>query len=92
MAVLKRIVGFPLRIGGEQHTGWLPVNATVPPPTPVRDVVINVVIDFDDSGYLLCYESEDGSVYGDTWHETLAEAERAALEQFGVSSSQWQDV
>jgi len=75
---------------GEEHTGLLPAGAAKPLPTPVRDVLLNVEIQFDGSGYLLCYSSTDGTVFGDTWHETLSDAERAATEYFGIDGSEWE--
>ena len=89
MRVVKFINGRPLRIGGEEHTGWLPPGAAKPLPTPVRDVLLNVEIQFDGSGYFLCYLSTDGTVSGDTWHESLSGAERAAADYFGIDGSEW---
>jgi hypothetical protein len=91
MSVAKRVLGLPVRIGGEQHSGWLPVRAAQPLPTPIRDVLMDIEIEFDGYGYLLCYQSRDGSVYGDTWHETLAEAEQTAANSLGVQPSHWRD-
>lgn len=92
MPVLKRISEHKVRIGGTQHSGWLPESASRPLPTPVRDVSFNLEIQFDGYGYLLCYVSQEGDLYGDTWHETLKEAEDVAAEEFGVRPAQWQDV
>ncbi len=92
MSVLKVIHGRPVRIGGQQHTGWLPVGAASPLPTPIRDLLFNFEIQFDGSGYLLCYVSTDNTVYGDTWHESLEEAEASALENFGITSMEWESI
>ena len=92
MTVLKRISGHQVRIGGTQHSGWLPEGASRLLSTPVREVSFNLEIQFDGSGYLLCYVSQEGDLYGDTWHETLDDAEEAAAEDFGVQLDQWQDV
>jgi hypothetical protein len=89
---VKRIVGLQIRIGGNQHSGWLPAGAAVPLPTSVRDVVIDLEIEFDGFGYLLCYASRDGSVSGDTWHPSLNDAEQTASEHFGIQSGQWEDA
>ena len=45
MAVIKRLIGVPIRFGGEEHSGWLPANAAMPPPTPVEDVLVDFEID-----------------------------------------------
>ena len=91
MSVVKKISGHKVRVGGTQHSGWLPEGAATPLPTPVRDIEFNIRIEFDGAGYLLCYVSVDGELYGDTWHETLGDAEEAALEMFGVTPGQWQE-
>lgn len=59
---------------------------------PIRDVSLNLEIQFDGSGYLLCYASQEGDLYGDTWHESLNEAEEVAAEEFGVRDDQWQAI
>lgn len=92
MGVVKRVAGHTVRVGGTQHSGWLPGGAAEPLPTPVRGVTFGIEIDFDGSGSLLCCRSTDGSLYGDTWHETPADAEEAAGELFGVRAEQWQAV
>ena len=91
LTVVKRISGYKLRVGGTQHSGWLPAGASRPLPTPVREVTFNFEIQFDGYGYLLCCVSKEGDLYADTWHETLEDAEEAAAEQFGVTPEQWQD-
>ena len=89
MNVVKRITGMPFQFGGEKHSGWLPPNAAVPKPTPIQDVLLDVEIQFDGHGFLLCYSTQDGVISGDTWHESLSDAEQAAKEQFGIQASQW---
>ena len=92
MTIVKKITGHVARVGGTQHCGWLPEGAAAPLPTPARDVAFNLEIQSDGSGYLLCYASEAGALYGDTWHETLDEAEEQAAEWFGVSRDQWREA
>jgi len=86
-------VGFrKIKIGGQQHSGWLPEGDATPLPTPVRDLKMRFEIT-DDGGsdFLLLYESEDRSVYGDTWHRSIEEAKAAAESSFGIRSQEWQD-
>lgn len=90
MSVVKKVSGHVVRVGGDQHSGWLPEGASTPLPTPARAVAFDIEIQFDDSGYLLCYESREGDLYGDTWHPTLEEAEAEAAERFGVTADHWQ--
>ena len=61
----------------------------MPLPTPIREVVLNLEIQFEEEGYLFCYEAIDGTFSGDTWHETLESAE-AAARAFGIDLSEWQ--
>jgi hypothetical protein len=89
MDVVKRVSGMSFRLGGEEHSGWLPPGAAVPLPAPIHNVLMDIEIQSDGHGYLLCYSSQDGSMCGDTWHETLADAEQTAEEQFGVTAEQW---
>ena len=89
MAVVKHIVDRAIQIGGEHHSGWLPPGASTPLPTPIRDLLLNLEIQFDEGGYLFCYDSTDGSFCGDTWHETRADAEEAARLAFGIDSREW---
>ncbi|MCA1816877.1 MAG: hypothetical protein LC746_10800 [Acidobacteria bacterium] len=91
LTVVKRISGFKTHVGGTQHSGWLPAGAAKPLPTPVREVTFDLEIQFDGHGHLLCYASQGGELYGDTWHETLEDAELAAAEKFGIRPGQWQD-
>jgi hypothetical protein len=90
LKVVKRISGYRLELGGEQHSGWLPSGAAIPPPTPLSPVELDLEIQYDGGGYLLCYESRDGEVHGDTWHSSLEEAERAAAKWFDVQPTDWQ--
>jgi len=81
-----------VKIGGEQHSGWLPEGAATPLPTPKREVKMKFEITDDGGGdYLLVYESEDKSVYGDTWHRSIEEAKIAAESSFGIPKREWQD-
>jgi len=92
MKLIKEINNYKVSTGGEQHTGWLPANASKPQPTPVQEVSLNITIEHDGSGYLLCYTSSDGSIFGDFWHENLEDAESAASEYFGVKSNDWESL
>jgi len=84
MRLVKRVVEHQVTVGGYEHSGWRPEGSSRPLPTPVRDVLMNLEIQFDGSGYLLCYASNDGELSGDTWHQTLEEAQHAAADIFGM--------
>jgi hypothetical protein len=92
MRVFSKIASRRIKVGGEQHTGWLPEGSTTPLPTPVREVEMTFEITDDGGGnFLLLYYSVDKSVHGDTWHESIEEAKDAARSYFGVEINEWQD-
>lgn len=92
MKSIKRVTGLAVQFGGEEHSGWLPPGAAKPLPTPIVNAVLDVEIVFDGFGFLLCWRSRDGFYANDTWHETLAEAERCATERFGIECQDWIDA
>ena len=92
MTVLKQILEHHVIFGGERHSGWLPQGAATPKPTPPNDVALNITIESDGAGYLLCWVSSDRTVAGDLWYQELADAERAATENFGIGNDQWQTI
>lgn len=76
--------------GGEEPSGWLPPGAARPLPTPIEKLVFDLEIVSDGGdGFLLCYQSRDGKVSGDTWHQSLSEAESAAQNWFAARPDQW---
>ncbi len=87
--VIQSIRNRSLTLGGEEHSGWLPANVTHPQPTPIRQVLMKFEIQFDGAGYLLCVETDDQSIKGDTWHQSLEQAEKQAQEWFGVARHEW---
>jgi hypothetical protein len=96
---IKRVVGIPVRFGGVEHSGWLPPGAAKPLPTPIEDLVIDVEIIPTDPASpdssddcLLCYYSRDGKYSADWWFETLADAEIAAQEMFGIEVDSWESA
>ena len=89
MSVVKHITGLPFQFGGEEHSGWLPRGAAKPLPTPVENVILDIEIVFDGSGYLLYWKAREGERFGDLWFETLAQAETGAYEHFGIEKNQW---
>lgn len=82
--MIKRLMGVPVRFGGEVHTGWLPANAATPRPTPVEDALVDFEINEVEDGYILEWLSRNTSHHGDSWHETLEDALEQASTEFGV--------
>ena len=92
MAIIKQVTRLPFCFGGEEPVGWLPPGSAVPLPTPVENVLLTVEIRHDSSGFFLCWYSSDNAKSGDSWHRTLAEAEDAGYEQFGIEATQWESA
>lgn len=91
--VIKRIENFPIQFGGAQHAGWLPHGDAQPLATPVHNLVLDLTIESDGgSGYLVCFESHDGSMCADNWFDSLGAAIQGARDMFGVQPDQWQDA
>jgi hypothetical protein len=98
--IVKKVEGWSFVFGGEAHSGWLPPGAAMPLPTPVEHETLDVRIEATDGGYLLiwtarlsptCRELRPPKA-GDTWHQTLKDAEDDALESFGIQASDWIEV
>jgi len=89
---VKQVRGLCLRLGGEEHRGWLPPGAALPPPIPVREAIVDVHIVDDGSACFLICASRNTLDTWDTWHETVEEAEEAAERVLGVRRQDWQDV
>ena len=58
-------------VAGDQQRGWSPAGNGV---VGIRHVVFHFEIETDPGGHLLVYSSDDGMLYGDTWHESVAAA------------------
>jgi hypothetical protein len=92
MAVIKRLLAVPVRFGGEEHSGWLPANASTPPPTPVEDALVDFEVNELEGGYILEWFSRNTNHHGDSWHETLDDALEQASAEFGVRPEEWHSV
>jgi hypothetical protein len=85
MRVVRRVLNRTVQFGGEEHSGWLPLCAAQPLPTPIIDVLLNLeIVIGDGSRYFLQYSSINTSYIGDTWHEDLEGAIEQARVQFGI--------
>jgi hypothetical protein len=93
MAIIERIDGIRLTLGGEPHSGWLPLGAAAPRPTPMHEIELDLTIESENGGgFLLIFESRDGSIRGDTWHESLADARDEARRSFGIALEAWRPI
>ena len=97
---LKKVEAWPFTFGGEEHNGWLPSEAVMPKPAPTERVLLDVMIEQIEGGYLLVWAARPSatchdklaSKTGDTWHETIEDAESAAREYFGIDHGHWTDT
>ena len=92
MAVIKRLLGVPVRFGGEEHSGWLPANAATPRPTPVEEALVDFEVHEVEGGYILEWYSRNTSHHGDSWHETLDDVLEQARTEFGVRPEEWRSA
>jgi hypothetical protein len=90
VVAIKRLSAVPIRFGGEEHSGWLPANAAIPPPTPVEQAVVDFEISEVEGGYILQWYSRNTSHHGDLWYETLEEALEQASIDWGIRPEEWQ--
>ena len=90
VGVLKQVLGKQIRLGGEEHSGWLPSKAALPRATKVENALVDVRILEIEGGFILEWESRNTDHGSDTWHETIEEAEDQAEHQFGIQASDWQ--
>jgi len=44
MKILKQVLGKQIEFGGEEHTGWLPLQSAFPRATPVEIDLVDVRI------------------------------------------------
>jgi len=63
-------------------------------PSGVRDIEqpSEVVIQEDEGAYFLLRLSPSGVSLADTWHETVEEAKRQALFEYGIVETDWTTV
>jgi hypothetical protein len=90
MRVLKQVLANPIRFGGEKHRGWLPSDAALPPSNQLENAFVDVRILETEGGFILEWESRNTDHGGDTWHQTIGDAEDQAQHQFGIQTSDWQ--
>jgi hypothetical protein len=89
MRIIKHILNRPVSFGGEAHSGWLPDNAIQPQPTPIRTALLDIRIFDDGTGFVLEWHSHNTADHGDTWHESLADAEQQAQRDFDIEPTEW---
>jgi hypothetical protein len=77
-----------MKLGGEEHRGWLPEGASPPLPTPEREVVVDFLIEGDDDGAMLYWHGNDGSKW-DYWRESVDGALSQAEFSWGITRDEW---
>ncbi|MDG2391314.1 MAG: hypothetical protein P8M30_18560 [Planctomycetaceae bacterium] len=92
MGLLLRFPNVTCQTGGEEHSGWLPPNASKPSPTPIIIYQADVSLEFDGSGYLvICAahlpEHQCAPYTFDEWHASKEVAMQSINEQFKLDIS-----
>lgn len=90
MKILKQILGKPVQFGGEEHSGWLPSNVSLPQPTPIENAILDIKILETEGGFILEWVSRNTTHSNDSWHKTIEDAEHDAEYQFGIKPSEWE--
>jgi hypothetical protein len=75
-------------LGGQEHSGWLPEGAAAPAPTPTSEVLVDLLIEGDESGAMLYWEGRDGSQQ-DYWRESVGGAIEQAEFSWGILPEEW---
>ena len=75
MRVIKQVLGKTVQVGGQEHAGWLPVNASQPLSTARELRSLDVRILEDIEGFILEFKFKNASGGNDSWHSTINEAE-----------------
>ncbi len=59
-------------------------------PTASETATLDFVIEATDGGYLLIWTGRKKEHCGDTWHESIEDAEHQAKLSFGIDPDEWQ--
>jgi hypothetical protein len=92
VVLIKHLSAVPICFGGEEHSGWLPANASLPLPTPVEVAVVDFEINEVEGGYIFEWHSRNTSHRGDLWYETLEGALEQASIDWGIRPEQWRSA
>ena len=97
--IVRKVEAWPFTFGGELHAGWLPPEAAPPEPAATHRELLDITIEQEDAGvgFLLIHTARWSPTCpeplppcaGDSWHETLQDAEAAAYETFGIEPEDW---
>ena len=89
MALVKRRRARRVTLPAVEPQGWLPPEAATPLPTAARQLLVDIELHEDDGGFILSHVATDGSASAGSWHASLADAEAAAAQQFGIGPEEW---
>ena len=80
-AKVKHYVGLPPEIASDED-----LRAEMSPAS------VLVIVEHEDSGIFLYRFAIDGAVVGDTWHESVEEAQGQAQFEYGIAASSWRPI
>jgi hypothetical protein len=90
VVTIRLVAEWTTDFGGEEHTGWLPKEATEPEPTPVSRVELALAILEDGpESYILEWRGPTQETSGDRWYPSVEAALAEADEFFGIPRDAW---
>ena len=92
MRAVQQVVGKVVELSEGTSVGWLPSNAAPPQPTRPKRLLLDICILEGDGEYILEWHSANGDFSNDSWHATIEDAKREAMDQFGIEASEWREI
>ena len=86
-ATVREVTGLTIHSIGTIKDG-LPVATEILPPAEW----VEISSDDESRGVSLFYFNKDGECFADGWHMTIDEAKRQANFEYGILSTDWQEV
>ena len=95
MRAVKQVQDVEVAFGGDESQGSLPLGAASPETIPRVVMKLSFVIfEEDGGGFVLEWRSPkpDAPYSGDSWHESIEDAQAQASMTFGVEADSWESV
>jgi hypothetical protein len=89
MKIIKQVLGWKFTFGGEEASGWLPLGAVNPLPTPIKHCILDVYISEEGGGYMLNWAARNSDEWSCSWHQTIEDAGAQAVRDLGIKSTDW---
>jgi hypothetical protein len=90
LRITKKVQNWEVTLAGEEHCGWLPVDAAIPLRTADEQWLGDVrIVENVEDGYLLILQRRNEEMEHDLWFQELKDAEEAAKKCFGIEQRDW---